>query len=289
MAPAPTIMMFMKRAYGAGRGGGGGKQKAGAVSVGGICKGLRAWQGGVVQTSFLVPAYNEELLVGRAVESIHRAAGVCGLTAYEVVVCDNHSTDGTAAVALAAGARVVHEPHRQIARSRNAAAVASSGSWLVWLDADAMLGEEVLGATLSALGSGDVCGGGAQVALEGAPLDRAARCAVRGWNWIAANFRLAAGSYFFALREGWAETGGFNEEVYAGEEIGFSRTLKRWGRQRGLDFRVLGHAVPSSARKVEQFTLAQTLRQVAICAWPGNLGRRDRCAFWYERPEVVEG
>jgi hypothetical protein len=283
------MMMFMKRAYGAGRGGGGRKQKAGAASVGSICKGLRAWQIGAVQTSFLVPAYNEELLVGRAVESIHRAAGVCGLTAYEILVCDNHSTDGTAAVALAAGARVVHEPHRQIARSRNAAATASSGSWLVWLDADAMLGADVLGATLSALDSGNVCGGGAQVALEGASLDRAARCAVRGWNWIAANFRLAAGSYFFALREGWAETGGFNEAVYAGEEIGFSRTLKRWGRRRGLDFRVLGHAVPSSARKVEQFTLAQTLRQVAICAWPGNLGRRDRCAFWYERPEAVEG
>ena len=143
---------------------------------------------------------------------------------------------------------------------------------------------EVLGATLSALDSGRVCGGGAQVELEGAPLDRAARSAVRGWNWIARNFRWAAGSYFFSLREGWAETGGFNEAVYAGEEIGFSRALKRWGRARGLHFRVLGHAVPSSARKVQQFTLAQTLRQVAICAWPGNLGRRDRCAFWYERP-----
>jgi hypothetical protein len=283
------MMMFMKRAYGAGRGGGGRKQKAGAVSVGSICMGLRAWQIGAVQTSFLVPAYNEELFVGRAVESIHRAADICGLTAYEILVCDNNSTDGTAAVALAAGARVVREPHRQIARSRNAAATASSGSWLVWLDADAMLGEDVLGATLSALESGRVCGGGARVALEGAPLDRAARCAVHGWNWIATNFRLAAGSYFFALREGWAETGGFNEAVYAGEEIGFSRTLKRWGRRRGLDFRVLGHAVPSSARKVEQFTLAQTLRQVAICAWPGNLGRRDRCAFWYERPTEVEG
>jgi hypothetical protein len=283
------MMMFMKRAYGAGRGGGGRKQKAGAVSVGSICKGLRAWQIGAVQTSFLVPAYNEELFVGRAVESIHRVADICGLTAYEILVCDNNSTDGTAAVALAAGARVVREPHRQIARSRNAAAAASSGSWLVWLDADAMLGEDVLGATLSALDSGRVCGGGARVALEGAPLDRAARCAVHGWNWIATNFRLAAGSYFFALREGWAETGGFNEAVYAGEEIGFSRTLKRWGRRRGLDFRVLGHAVPSSARKVEQFTLAQTLRQVAICAWPGNLGRRDRCAFWYERPTEVEG
>ena len=278
------MMMFMLRAHGAGRRGGGGKQKAGAVSVGGVCKGGGPWQIGVVQTSFLVPAYNEAPFVGRAVESVHRAARDCALTAYEVVVCDNQSTDGTAEIARGAGARVVHEPHRQIARARNAAASASTGSWLVWLDADALLTAEVLGATLSALHSGQVCGGGAQVALEGAPLDRTARSAVRGWNWIARNFRLAAGSYFFAVREGWSETGGFNEAVYAGEEIGFSRTLKRWGRARGLDFRVLGHAVPSSARKVEQFTVWQTLRQVAVCAWPGNLGRRDRCAFWYERP-----
>jgi hypothetical protein len=47
---------------------------------------------------------------------------------------------------------------------------------------------------------------------------------------------------------------------------------------------VLDHAVPSSARKVEQFTVWQTLRQIAVCAWPGNLGRRDRLRFWYERP-----
>lgn len=264
------------------------KKRAPLLSAG-VCKGAAAWQIGAVQTSFLVPAYNEEAFIGRAVESIHRAATACSPVSYEVIVCDNGSTDATADAARDAGARVVHEPHRQIARSRNAAATVSTGSWLIWLDADAMLTAEVLGATLSALDSGRICGGGARVELEGAPLDRAARCAVRGWNWIAANFRLAAGSYFYALREGWAATGGFNEAVYAGEEIGFSRTLKRWGRGRGLSFHVLEHAVPSSARKVKQFTLWQTVRQVAICAWPGNLGRRDRCAFWYERPGEVEG
>ena len=248
----------------------------------------RTWQIGAVRTSFLIPAFDEEYFVGRAVDSVHRAAGACDLADYEIVVCDNASRDATAEIARAAGARVVHEPHRQIARARNTAAAVSAGRWLVWLDADAMLTSEVLGATLLALEAGRVCGGGARVELEGAPLDRAARCAVYGWNWIAANFRLAAGSYFFALREGWAETGGFNEAVYAGEEIGLSRTLKRWGRRRGLEFRVLEYAVPSSARKVRQFTLAQTLRQVAMCAWPGNLGRRDRCAFWYERRAAVE-
>lgn len=234
--------------------------------------------------SFLLPAYNEKALVGRAVRSIHRAAGAVGLSVYEVIVCDNASTDGTADVAREAGARVVHEPHRQIARSRNAAAAASDGEWLIWLDADAMLTEEVLAGTLSALHSGKFCGGGARVELEGEILDWGAMQAVRTWNWLSRNFRLAAGSYFFALRDGWSETGGFNERVYAGEELGFARALKRWGRRRGLDFHVLDHAVPSSARKVGKFTAWQIAKQVAACAWPGNLERRDRCAFWYERP-----
>ena len=258
------------------------KKRAQSLSDG-VCIGRGAWQIGTVRTSFLIPAYNEEHFVRRAVESVHRAADGCALTEYEVIVCDNASGDATASVAQAAGARVVHEPHRQIARARNTAAAASAGRWLVWLDADAVLTDRVLGATLHALDSGEVCGGGARVELEGATLDWTARRAVSGWNWIARNFGLAAGSYFFALREGCAATGGFNEAVYAGEEIGFARTLKRWGRRRGLDFRVLDHPVPSSARKVHQFTLWQTLRQIAVCAWPGNLGRRDRCAFWYER------
>ena len=266
----------------------GASKKQARVLRRGDCITGRAWQIGAVRVSFLIPAYNEENFVGRAVASVHSAASFCGLTGHEIIVCDNASTDATADVARAAGALVVREPHRQIARARNAAAAASSGSWLVWLDADAMLTAEVMDSTLAALRGGGVCGGGAQVALEGAPLDRAARCTVAGWNWIARSFRLAAGSYFFALREGWAETGGFNEAVYAGEEIGFSRALKKWGRVRGMSFHVIGHAVPSSARKVRQFTLGQTLWQVAVCAWPGNLGRRDRLHFWYERREAVE-
>lgn len=275
-----------------GRGEGGASQIARAAGPA-VCITGGAWQIGAVpaapKTSFLLPAYNEERLVGRAIASVRDAAEACGLDGFEIVVCDNASTDRTAEVARTAGARVVHEPHRQIARSRNAAAGAADGRWLVWLDADAVLTPPVLRATLAALESGGVCGGGAHVRLEGADLDLAARCAVRSWNFVASTFRLAAGSYFFALREGWEETGGFDEKVYAGEELGFSRALKKWGRRRGLKFAVLPHEVPSSARKVRQFTVWQTLRQVAVCAWPGNLGRRDRCGFWYERPEGAEG
>lgn len=236
-----------------------------------------------MQVGFLIPAYNEAELIGRAVESVRRAAGDCGLTDFEIVVCDNASTDATADLARAAGARVICEPHRQIARSRNAAAAACPARWLVWMDADAVMSAAVLRPTLAALASGKVCGGGARVELEGAGDRWLALRVVGAWNWVSRSFGLAAGSYFFAWREGWEATGGFNEEVYAGEELGFARALRRWGRQRGLGFLVLRETVPSSGRKIHQFTTWQMVRQLAVCAWPGNLGRRDRCGFWYER------
>jgi glycosyltransferase involved in cell wall biosynthesis len=240
----------------------------------------------VVQTSFLIPAYNEQTLLGRAISSIHESAALCGLVSYEIIVCDNDSTDRTAEIAKALGASVIHEPHRQIARARNAAAEASIGSRLVWLDADATLPPDILCGTIEAFDTGKFCGGGAQVELEGVELDWGPRCAIATWNWVARTFHFAAGSYFFSTREAWSESGGFDELVYAAEEIGFARALKRWGKKHDLKFCVLENSVPSSARKIGQFTVLQTLWQMALCAWPGNLGRRDRCAYWYERPET---
>ena len=54
----------------------------------------------------IIPALNEEQSIGRVIEAIPRHL------APDIVVVDNGSTDGTAEVARAHGARVVSEPHR---------------------------------------------------------------------------------------------------------------------------------------------------------------------------------
>src|SRR5215467_13374571 len=85
--------------------------------------------------SFVVPAYNEERLLGRTLAALHSAARALSQP-YELVVVDDGSTDRTAAIATAGGATVVSVQFRQIARVRNAGAAAATGEVLIFVDAD---------------------------------------------------------------------------------------------------------------------------------------------------------
>jgi glycosyltransferase involved in cell wall biosynthesis len=75
-------------------------------------------------------------------EHLSRASdrlGVCRDEEVEVIVVDNASTDRTAEIALASGARVVPVPEHNIGRVRNAGASAAAGDLLVFLDADTVV------------------------------------------------------------------------------------------------------------------------------------------------------
>ena len=91
-----------------------------------------------VKISIVVPAFNEERLLGESLAQMKSAAGVFVRQGWEVelIVCDNNSTDRTAEIARAAGALVVFEPVNQIARARNRGAAAATGDWLIFVDAD---------------------------------------------------------------------------------------------------------------------------------------------------------
>src|SRR2546428_7859476 len=84
----------------------------------------------------------------------------------ELVVCDNNSTDRTAQIARAAGARVVSEPLNQISRARNTGAREAQGRFLIFVDADTHLAPEPLHEALARLGFGTVCGGVATLVMD---------------------------------------------------------------------------------------------------------------------------
>ena len=238
--------------------------------------------------SLLIPAYNEEQYLAPVLERMHASFAAMGFADYEIVVCDNNSSDRTAEVARAGGARVVHEPHNQISRARNTAARAARGRWLIFVDADTLVSPELLAATLRRFEGGRVCAGGAALKFGLEDLHCTAASMLWVWNRVSALARLAAGSYVYCYRQAWEECGGFDERVYAGEEIYFSRRLKRWARQHGLRFEILTETpVVTSARKVEWYGQGELLWSALKMLRPGAVKRRDDCGLWYTRP--VEG
>jgi hypothetical protein len=90
---------------------------------------------GTVDVSVVMPCLNEEGSVGTCVRKAMdglAAAGVSG----EVVVVDNGSTDASAAIARAAGARVVREERRGYGNAYRAGFEAARGRCIVMGDAD---------------------------------------------------------------------------------------------------------------------------------------------------------
>lgn len=80
-----------------------------------------------------MPAFNEEENIGECLQSL-KAQDYIG--AYEVIVVDNGSKDGTAQIAHNMGVRVVTCSRRGVAYARQAGAEASRGEIIVQADAD---------------------------------------------------------------------------------------------------------------------------------------------------------
>jgi glycosyltransferase involved in cell wall biosynthesis len=239
--------------------------------------------------SVLIPAFNEQDLLPGTIQSVRESFAAVNLPDYEIVVCDNNSTDRTAAIARAAGARVVSEPHNQIARARNTAARAAAGDWLLFLDADTELNPAALADLQQAIGSGSVGAGGSTIRMDRTAARHPARFAVHLWNLVSRVCRLAAGSFIFCRRSAWETVGGFDERCYASEEIWFSRDLKRWCRANRQRFVILNRApIVTSARKLHWYSPAELFRQFAALIIPGAWHRRENCNTWYHRPESAE-
>ena len=116
-----------------------------------------------MKISIIVPAFNEEKLLRASLQSINASSSAFHARGWEteLIVCDNNSTDRTAEIARAEGARVVFEPINQIARARNCGANAATGNWLLFIDADSQPSSELFADVADAIESGKYIAGGA--------------------------------------------------------------------------------------------------------------------------------
>lgn len=240
-----------------------------------------------MRVSLVIPAFNEERLLPSTLDLVRAAAsaafGARGW-AWEIVVCDNNSSDRTAEIARDRGATVVFEPVNQIGRARDTGARAARGEWLIFIDADSTPSAELLRDIAAQIETGRALGGGVVVRLD-AEAPWHARLLGFCWNCWSRLVSWAAGSCVWVEAEAFREVGGFGTEAYAGEEVGLSRKLKRLARRRGKRFRVLSaHPLETSSRKVRLYTPWEMARLFLRMVFSFGRAAKDpkACHLWYD-------
>lgn len=229
--------------------------------------------------SFIVPAYNEEALLGRTLASIHAAARGVGVE-YELIVVNDGSTDRTPEIAVGHGAKVVSVRLRHIAAVRNVGARHAVGARLMFCDADTVLSSEALRGALLAFERGAV-GGAARIWFED-PVPAFARVTSTLFLFGLYNLRMATGAFIFVERSAFASVNGFDERYFTAEDCYLTKTLRKKGR-----FVILRETVMTSGRKMRAYTPWQLanvfgrilLRGEAACQ------TRDGLEFWYQRKD----
>ena len=238
-----------------------------------------------MKISVIIPAYNEAKLIIATLECI--GASTAAFTnlgwSVEIIVCDNNSTDDTAELARAAGAKVVFEPINQISRARNAGARAATGDWLIFVDADSHPSPGLFASVAEVIRGGRVLAGGSTVRIAENYL--VPRLAVGGWNLLSRFRKWAAGSFIFCEAEAFRQIGGFSTELFVSEEIDLSKRLLTLARQRGKRMIILTrHPIVTSVRKLHLYTVREHLGFLArlVCQRGRPMKSREECAIWYD-------
>jgi GT2 family glycosyltransferase len=227
--------------------------------------------------SFIVPAYNEEHELPRALASIRASAEASG-ESFEIIVVDDASTDTTAAIATNAGAIVVPVRYRQIAAVRNAGARAARGEIFFFVDADTCIAPVHVTGALAALAAGCAGGGARVVPEEPVPLWGRVFVAIFSALYFTMS-NLGAGAFLFTTRKNFEVIGGFDEQFFAGEEVYLTLALKKLGR-----FKLLRDPILTSGRKLRMHSAGHILARSFVLLAGGKraVRSREKLDIWYD-------
>ena len=224
--------------------------------------------------AFVVPAWNEERCLPATLAAIQSAAEAVAIE-YEVIIADDASTDRTAELARAGGARVIACDNRQIAATRNAGAREAKADILIFVDADTHPSAATLQGVVDALDRGATYGG-ADVTWNTRP-PFLLRVLLRATLNYYKRTKLASGAFLFCTRESFEKVGGFDEDLYAAEEYYFSRKLKHEGTYAWITSQVI-----TSGRKLRTYSTWELLREGCTLMLRGKRGlKRSDLDLWY--------
>ena len=214
-----------------------------------------------MKVTIIVTAFNEEAYLAHTLDSVRAAANhLCARSDADVdiIVVDNDSEDETAAVARNKGARVVHEPVRNIARARNTGAGHAAGDVFVFVDADVAVPRTLLHAIHMTMSDPACIGGGVDVDYE--PRRPVVRVYLRAWRLFGRLTGMVQGATQFCRKDIFEQVGGYDERAWIGEDVDFYWALKRLAKHEHRTVRLLRRPrVQPSCRRFDKWPLWRIL------------------------------
>jgi glycosyltransferase involved in cell wall biosynthesis len=179
-----------------------------------------------ISVDVVIAAKNEARYIGLCIDSVLGQVSEQYELKANIIVVDNGSTDETAEIAGAKGAKVYRKPDLSLAGVRNFGVAQGTGEYIAFIDADCSARSDWLEVAVSLLkvGHAGAVGGPCDVPENSNLIERA-------WNtppdvelYVEAD-ELATSS-FITKRSTFEEVGGFDPELGAGEDTEFSLKIK---------------------------------------------------------------
>jgi len=247
-----------------------------------------------VLVSFVVPAYNEAVLIRSCLAAITAEVSRTGCRA-EIIVVNNGSTDGTRRIALSTpGVKVIDEPQRGLVQARRAGCLAAEGDYIANIDADTVLAEGWLQTALAEFAHAPDL-----VALSGPyihyDLPTPARLVAAGFyrgvyivhllsRVVAGTGSVMQGGNFIVSRSALEGAGGFNPDFrFYGEDAELARRLAKVGN---VKFTFALQAFSSGRRLAGEGLFRVLLRYSANYLWT-HLFKRPFSADWLDFRHVA--
>ena len=194
-----------------------------------------------MKLAFVIPAYNEEALIGKCLESVIAEIARSGADA-EIIVVNNASKDRTGDIARSyPGVRVVDEPKKGLVNARDAGFAASEGAELVAnIDSDTVVPPGWLDTVFEQFGRDPklVCLSGPYVYYDMSLWSRFLVSMFYGLTYliyILNRFILRVGSVvqggnFVFKRAAWQQVGGYDRTIeFFGEDTDVAVRLSKVG------------------------------------------------------------
>lgn len=211
------------------------------------------------QLSFVIPAYNEEALIGACLESVLAEVKRSGIDA-EVVVVNNASVDRTGEIARGfAGVKVVDEPKKGLVNARHAGFENSTGPLVANIDSDTLVPEGWLTTVIREFSANPklVCLSGPYVYYDMSLWNRFLIRLFYVLTWliyVLNHYVLRVGSVvqggnFVFRRDAWLKAGGFDTSIaFFGEDTDVAVRLSKVGKVKWT----WGLPMKTSGRRLEK-------------------------------------